>query len=1056
MQHLEHPTLASGAQQRLVVMEQMHGPSSSYNMPVGIINIRGDLDIVCLNLAVKQLLQRHQTLTSSFTLDGGEFVVDYSGQLEVEIELVKQLQPLDDRERDAVIKRECRRVFTLSRAPLFHLSLLKRSEQRYTLLVAMHHIVTDGWSSGVIIADLVELYNGAYERRSPRLAPLPITFDAYVKEQQNWLQTPEFSRQQAFWRAELADYQGYIDLPGCYETRQEHPPQLAKGFLSPGLTQRVRRFCTENKVTPFVFLLSVFKLLVSRLSGQQDLVVGTPNAGREDPRLQNMVGYFINHLPLRSHVSPELSFAGFVRRLKQTTQQAIAHQDIPFEEVLKAVNPPRIADRTPLFNVYFNYQNELNPALDFSGAQIQSMTMTEVASNFDLTFYVHNSGSSLALSCAYKQALFSMAKMERLLASFQYLLEQVIAEPDASLAGYSIQQEAIRAAARPFAGQQEGAESVQSMIFKRPPQQMLSPAVIDAERVLSYQTLLDYSKYYGARLKVLAPDYSRPVVILAEKNCALVVAMLAVLLSGHTFVMMPSNLHPQRRSQQIGQVRPQVVLSAAGQVFSDPGIQVLALELQAKLALEGQGYQDEDFCWQTQARQPGYLSFTSGSEGEPKMVAATSDSWLRAFPWFNREFSLGAGDSASVLSGIGHDPLHRDILLTLCRGASVCLPREQDMSPFAMGSWLEENKIAVVNMTPSLAKLLLTGASGQIESVKQVFFGGEPLSAETAAGINALFPNARLTNLYGTTETQQSLCYYPIGEADLHKQAWIPAGRANIDTCLAVVDANGRPCGYDEIGEVVFSGPLLSSGYHNDARLTAQKYRALGTQTASYHTGDLGRIDSKGNLHLLGRNDRQVSVNGFRVELGEIEKILCQLPDVREAKVLWRRSRDTHELRAFVLGRSEGVREQLQRRLPDYCVPASIVRVTQWPLTANGKLDRRALLALPAEAAVPQQDVVAPQGEVETFLAQLWCEVLDCRQVCCRQNFYELGGQSLQLARITGEIHQKFNLEISFADFYEHASIQDLAALINNRKGHQSRETAPVQAAPGGKKAFFI
>jgi amino acid adenylation domain-containing protein len=875
--------------------------------------------------------------------------------------------------------------------------------------------------------------------------------------------------QLAYWRAKL-DGIPMLEMP----TDKPRPAmQSFRGskqmmVLDRELSGRLTTLSQRKRVTLFMTLLAAFKVLLSRYAAQSDIVVGTPTANRNRYKIERLIGFFLNTLVLRTDLSGDPAFSELLGRVREVTLGAYAHQDVPFEKLLEELQPERDLSRTPLFQVFFNMLNFPLDNFELPGLKVETLLSLEAWSKFDLTLYVEERDERISLTLVYNADLFGAARMNEMLGQYKHLLSQIVEEPDEKISHYSLLTPAAAALlpnpAEELSPKWEGAvHTIFSAQARRAPDQL---AVVYRREALTYRELdLESNRLanYLTASGVLAGDV---VAIYGHRSTSLVLALLGILKAGAAFVILDPAYPAAHQIDCLNLARPRawLQLEAAGELPEALADFVRTLSCRLVLpdrarAVEHQrlsSYSPEDSGIDIGPDDLAYIAFTSGTTGRPKGIQGRHGPLTHFVPWLEEMFDLKASDRYSMLSGLSHDPLHRDIFTPLTLGATICIPDQAEMViPGRLAQWMRREQVSIAHLTPAMAQLLTSTTDDSdctLSLLRYAFLVGDVLTVSDVKRLRKLAPSLTCVNYYGTTETQRAVGYFIVrNEPDpslAEKVEWadpqkevLPLGRGIKDVQLLVLNDAQQLAGCSEVGEVYVRSPHLAKGYLGDEALTQERFiQNPFTESAGdrlYKTGDLGRYLPDGNVEPLGRADFQVKVRGFRVELKEIEAVLAAHEAVRAAVVLYREDAPGDKrLVAYVVGRAgqspaaSELRAYLKQRLPGHMVPAAFVLLDEMPLTPNGKLDRRALPA--PERARPEKEnsFVAPRNRIEETLAAIWAEVLGLERVGIHDNFFELGGHSLLVIQVLSRVRKSFQVEVSPRDMFETPTVAHLAVVV--------------------------
>ena len=1062
----------SYAQRSLWLFDQLEPGSSIYNI-FRAFRLKGLLHVPALEQSLGEIVRRHEALRTTFAaIDGKPFQV-IAPDLNLTLSVV-DLGDIPESQREErghqLAIQEAQQPFDLAQEPLFRVKLLRLTEKEHLLLLSMHHIISDGWSCKVLFRELTALYEAFCTGKPSPIRELPIQYADFAHWQQQWQQGEGLNSQLDYWKQQLEGSPPVLELP----TDRPRPPVLThqgakQSLLLPkSLSEALKALSHQEGATLFMMLLAAFKILLYRYTGQTDIIVGSPVAGRQQVETEELIGFFINTVGLRTELAGNPSFRELLGRVRKVTLDAYEHQDMPFDKLVEELHLSRDLSYTPLFQVWFNMFNFADNQLELSGLTVEPLSILEPASKFDLTVYVQEQNEGIELELVYNTALFDQQRMVEMLGQFQHLLMQIVKHPDASIAPLSLvtpkAQLILPNPAQALCSKWEGAIHTRFKVqAQRGPQQL---AVVDAQVAWSYAELDARSNQLAHYL--LANDIQRQdiVAIYGHRSASLIWAMLGILKAGAAFVILDPAYPDARLIDYLHITQPKgwLQLEAAGTLPAALEEVVGTLSCCCRLHLPQNSitsasdvlrdYSTDDPLVAVDPDQLTYVEFTSGSTGKPKGIRGTHRPLSHFMEWHCRTFGFNESDRFSMLSGLSHDPLLRDIFTPLWLGATLCIPEQNDIEmPGRLAAWMQQQQISVTHLTPAMGQLLcetpLTTSipNGEITSVRYLFFGGDALTMHDVVRIRKLAPNATCVNFYGATETPQAMGYFIIPnlpdrvhEAEptsLNKR--IPLGRGIEDAQLLVLNTEQQLAGIGELGEIYIRTPYLSQGYIGNDELTQERFLINPfTQKAGdrlYRTGDLGRYRPDGNVEFLGRSDHQVKIRGFRIEVGEIEVALAQHPAVREAVVIAREDRPGDKrLVGYVVPHQAPtvgeLRRFLKEQLPDYMVPSAFVMLEALPLTPNGKIDRRALPAPDSTGIESESIFVASRTPVEAALVGIWAEVLKLERVGIQDNFFDLGGHSLLATQVISRVRDAWGVEVPLRHLFEAPTVAGLAELI--------------------------
>ena len=1064
----------SFAQERLWFLSRMEGESATLNLPASV-SLSGDLDREALEAALCALVERHESLRTRFGSLSGRPYQTIAPRMVPSL-LLSDLEGLEGSRQEEELARleeaEARRVFDLETGPLFSFRLVRRARSEHSLLLCLHHIIADGWSIGVLTRDLAALYEALRRGEAPALPALAVQYADYASWQRQ--QEPALAEQLAYWRSHLAGAPPTLDLP---TDRPRPAVQSYRGArqeltVPPALASRLRSLGAEQGATLFMTLLSAFATLLGRWSGQQDVVVGSPIAGRPVPELDPLIGLFLNNLVLRLDLSGEPSFQGLLDRVRGVAVEAYSHQDVPFEKLLEELQPERDFSRTPLFQVFFNMLSFPVDPVEVPGLRIAPASSVETPAKFDLTLYIQERGAGLHLDLVYNADLFDPATVAELAGQLAGLLEQIADRPQERIGRLSLVTPPALAVLpdprRELSAQWQGAvHDVFAGWAQRAPERV---AVADPGETWTYGELEARSNRLARFLLDGGISRGDVVAIFAHRSAALVWSVLGVMKAGGVFVILDPSYPEGRLLDCLRLAEPRAWIEVAAAGPAPARVEAFLDSLPACLRFRAARRGEEGPLDRFPGTSPGVavgpddvalIAFTSGSTGLPKGIQGRHGPLSHFVPWQCREFGLDESDRFSALSGLAHDPLQRDMFTPLQIGAAVCFPDPERMgAPSWLAEWMARERLTVAHLTPAMGQLLTeTAAGAKIPSLRYAFFVGDVLTWFDVERLRAVAPGVTCVNFYGSTETQRAVGYYAAPprppEGAIRERQVLPLGRGMEDVQLLVLNAAGEPAGVGELGEICVRSPHLARGYLGDPELTGAKFRVNPftgrAEDRMYRTGDLGRYCHDGNVRFAGRADQQVKIRGFRVEPGEIEAILGRHPAVQESVVIVREDvPGERRLVGYYVSRqgeqsAAELRAYLRGQLPEYMVPTAFVHLAALPLTPNRKLDRR---ALPPPVASEAGLSAPPRSALEQEMALLWGEVLRVQEVGRDDSFFERGGHSLLATQLAARIQEALHVELPLRTLFEAPTVAGMAAAVAEAASRQGAAVAVSPALP--------
>ncbi|MEH2232807.1 MAG: amino acid adenylation domain-containing protein [Nostoc sp.] len=1059
----EHPPL-SFSQERLWFIQQLQPDSSTYNVSFAF-RLQGLLNISALKDSLNEIIQRHEALRTTFLASENQPVQIITPNLNLTLPVV-DLQELSERERETqvlqLVKNEVEQPYDLEQGSLLRFSLVQLGKNEHVLLLGVHHIVFDGWSEGVLWRELTALYAAFSTGKSSPLPELPIQYADFAVWQRQWLQGEVMETQLNYWKQQLAGSPPLLELP---TDRVRSPMQTNRGGikhfgLNYHLTQKLKSLSQQSGATLFMTLLAGFVTLLSRYSNQQDILIGSPIANRNRSEIESVIGFFVNILVLRTDVSGNPSFWELLQRVRQVAMEAYSHQDVPFEQVVEALQPERNLSYSPLFQVMFVLQNTPPGKLELPGLTLTPLEIENPTAKYDLTLLMTETEQGLTASLEYNSDLFDRATITRMAGHFQTLLEGIVANPQQRVSELPLltipERHQLLVEWNDTQAEYPLDKCIHQLFEEQVEQTPDAVAVVFADQELTYRELNHQANKIAHYLQALGVEPEVLVGICMERSIQMVVALLGILKAGGAYVPLDP-AHPQERLRFM---------------LSDSQVSVLLTQekLVSRLSKNKTDVVCVDTAWglisQESEHNPisdikpenlAYVIYTSGSTGRPKGTLIVHQGLVNYLTWATKTYTVN-GCGAPVNSSIGFDATITSLFSPLLVGQKVVLlPEEQEIEALS-GALRSYSNFSLVKITPAhldiLNQLLVNNeAEGQ---ARALIVGGEALSGKSLSFWRSYAPSTRLINEYGPTETVVGCCVYEVTDRTSLSD-WVPIGRPIFNTQLYILDRYLEPVPVGVPGELHIGGAGVARGYINRPELTEAKFipnpfsQEKGARL--YKTGDLARYLPDGNIEFLGRIDNQVKIRGFRIELEEIEAVLSQHPDLREVVVIARPDQlgnprlvayfVPHQAQVPTLGR---LRNFLKQQLPDYMLPSAFVSLEAIPLTPNGKVDRDALPAPDISSFSQSISFIPPHTPTQEVLAAIWTEVLGLEQIGIHDNFFELGGHSLLATQVVSRLRQAFGVELPLRCLFESPTLAQLSESIEAaRHNHHSPMAFPIQ-----------
>ncbi|MGH7798832.1 MAG: amino acid adenylation domain-containing protein [Candidatus Binatia bacterium] len=1031
----------SFAQQRLWFLDQLEPGSSFYNMAQSV-RLEGSLNVEALTKSLCTIVDRHEVLRTNFIDVEGVPSQRIAPAKPIVVSIV-DLTGDPDGERSGrlqrVLKEEIGRPFDLSRDLMLRATLVKLAPSEHILLLMTHHIASDGWSSAILWHELATLYR-AFSRGEPDPLPeLPIQYSDYAVWQRHWLQGDILERQLSYWKTQLSG----LDILKLPTDRARPAVQTYRGSrqsieLSKELTEKLKALSRKEKATLFMTLLAAFQTLLYRYSGQEDVAMGSPIAGRTRFETERLIGFFINTLVLRSDLSGDPTFRELLGRVRKSALDAYEHQDIPFEKLVEELHLERDLSRSPLVQVIFALQNVPRQVRELPGLTARPVDIANESARFDLTLYTWEESEELRARLQYNTDLFDHDSMSRMLNHFTVLLQGIVANPDRRISDLPILIEAERHqllvdwndTQRGYPRDKCLHELFEEQVERSPD----AVAVVFEDQRLTYRDLNARANRLARDLIKLGVGPETLVGIYVERSLDMIVGLLGILKAGGAYVPLDPAYPKERVAFMLQDAQVRILLTQLQLVSELPpehGAQLLCIDT-AQVAEQT----DTNLEHTTTSGNLAYVIYTSGSTGKPKGVQISHGAMVNFLTAMQREPGIAADDTLLAVTTLCFDIAGLELYLPLTVGARVVLiSREVAADGGRLAEKLADSRATFMQATPATWQMLVE-AGWHGEGRLKILCGGETLTTELATQL--LARSSSLWNMYGPTETTvwSSICRVETPHAQ------IPIGRPIANTEMYVLDRHQQPLPIGVPGELYIGGSGLARGYLNHPELTDEKFVPdpfrPHTHKRLYKTGDLARWLSDGTIEILGRLDNQVKIRGFRIELGEIEAVLGQHPSVGEAVVVAREVAPAeHRLVGYIVSKPPAVAtaEQLSRflksKLPDYMVPYAFVMLDALPRTPNGKVDRGALPAPDQRSTDPQKLFLAPRTPIEHQLAGIWAEVLKLKEVGVGDNFFELGGHSLLATRVISRLRDAFRVELPLRVLFEQPTVAGLAERID-------------------------
>jgi amino acid adenylation domain-containing protein len=1048
-----HPL--SFAQARLWFLDQLEKGNPAYNIAFAL-RLQGALDVTLLEQSLNEMVRRHEILRTTFSMVDGQPVQVITSSLRLSLP-VEDYQNLPEVEREFEVRRlmtqEARQPFDLTQVPLLRAKLLRLTQQEHIFILTLHHIIADEWSVEVFVREMAVLYKAFLAGSSSPLPELSIQYKDFTYWQRQWLQGEVLDTQLSYWKQQLDGVPAILPLPTDYPRPAIQTYRGARQSLELPQTvaDAIAALSRQEGVTLFMVLLAAFQTLLYRYTGQEDVCVGSPIANRNRDELKGLIGFFVNTLVLRSNLAGNPSFQELLQRVRRVALGAYAHQDLPFEQLVEALQPERDASYTPLFQIAFILRNALHleeiPSLTLSPLNVESET-----AQFDLSLVVERTERGLIAAFEYNTDLFDAARIARMLGHFQHLLLGIVANPQAKLSDLPLLSEAekhqllVEWNDTQVDYPQDGCihQLFEAQVEKTPD----AIALIFENQRLTYRELNNRANRLAHYLQQLGVKPEVLVGMCMERSVEMVVGLLGILKAGGAYLPLDPTYPKERLAFMLEDAQVPILLTQARLLETLPPhqAQVLCLDTDGQmLAYDSQENPNSEVTTDNLA----YVIYTSGSTGQPKGVQIVHSALLNFLSAMRQTLGLSEEDILLSVTTLSFDIAALELYLPLIVGARlVVVSREVAADGTQLLQQFASCGVTVMQATPATWRLLLA-AGWQSDRPLKILCGGEALDYSLA---NQLLERAtELWNLYGPTETT---IWSALHKVEPQKSAesqngFVSIGRPLANTQFYTLDQYMQPVPVGVSGELHIGGVGLARGYLNRPELNAHKFisNPFNSNPASrlYKTGDLACYLPDGNIEFLGRIDHQVKLRGFRIELGEIEAVLVKHPMVREVVVLAREEGGGEkQLVGYIIPNgvsnltTDELRSYLKGQLPDYMVPSIFVLLEALPLLPNGKVDRRALPAPEGVRPTLAAAYEAPRSEVERAIATVWREVLHLEKVGINDNFFDLGGHSLLIVQVNSKLREIFNSNLSVVELFQNPTIGALAQYITQNSERQS------------------
>ncbi|MEH2023712.1 non-ribosomal peptide synthetase [Nostoc sp.] len=1049
----------SFGQQRLWFLDQLQ-PGNFANHIWAALRLTGFLNQAAFLQTLDEIVRRHEVLRTTFATMEGKPVQVIIPTLSLTLPTIN-LEDLSEIEQETEVKKlviqEIQQPFNLTKAPLLRATLLRLNQREHILIFTMHHVISDGWSMGVLIKEIAALYEAFSTGRLSPLSQLPIQYVDFAAWQQRSLQGDLLQSQISYWKNQLKDAPKLLELPTDY------PRPAVSSFrgatysfeLSDDLSVALNKLSQQYGSTLFMTLLAAFQTLLWRYTGSEDIVVGSPVANRNRTELEGLIGFFVNTIVLRTNLAGNPTFEELLTRVRKVALAGYAHQDLPFDQLVEELQSQRNLSHTPLFQVMFVLQNSPMPALELPGLTLSVLDVDNGTAKFDLTLEITEKAQKLFANLEFNTDLFQESTIKRMAGHFQTLLKSIVANPELRLSELSLLTEPEKHQLL-LEWNETKVEYPQQLcihqLFEAQVEKTPNAiAVVFENHQLTYRELNARANQLAHYLQKLGVKSEVLVGICVERSLNMVISILAILKAGGGYIPLDPAYPKERLAFILQDAEVSVLLTQQHLIENLPQHQTNVVCLDTDWENITQQSQQNPISECT-TDNLAYIIYTSGSTGQPKGVLVNHSNVVRLFAATEPWYKFNQNDVWTLFHSIAFDFSVWELWGALLYGGKIVIvPYWLSRSPEDFYKLLLTQQVTVLNQTPSAFSQLI-----QVEeslgtafglNLRLVIFGGEALQLES---LRPWFErhgdqSPQLVNMYGITETTVHVTYRPLVKADLEVGLGSIIGRPIPDLQVYLLDRYQQPVAIGVKGEMYVGGAGVTRGYLNRPELTTERFISHPFSSKPnarlYKSGDLARYLPNGDIEYLGRIDEQVKIRGFRIELGEIEALISQHLAVRETVVV---VSESQRIVAYLVPQTEQtlviseLRSFLESKLPSYMIPAAFVLLEALPLTPNGKVDRKALRE--PDSARPELETVyqPPQTEVEKTIADIWQKVLQVEDVGIHDNFFELGGHSLLLVQVNSKLREVFQKDLSVLDLFRYPTINSLASYLNQANNQQT------------------
>ncbi len=1061
----------SFAQQRLWFLDQLEGESATYNMLIPML-LSGTLDLPALEQALAEIVSRHESLRTNFPMleDSVVQVIAETANFHLETSEVPvsgELLPLSP-ELEQLILEETQRPFNLGKDALFRVKLLRLTATNHILVVTMHHIISDAWSMGVFLQELTTLYAAFSANKPSPLKPLQIQYGDFAHWQREFLSGDRLNGHLDYWRQQLEDIPPLLALPTDHPrpTVQTFKGQTTTFTLTPALSQRIKTLTQQSQATVFMTLLAAFQLLLHRYTRQEDIIVGSPIANRQRQELEPLLGCFVNTLVMRTQFKDNPTFTQVLAQVRQTALDAYSHQDLPFEKLVEELQPERSLSHSPLFQVMFVWQNTPRERRELPGLKITPIKRNRIVAKFDLTLLMTEvAGDSFVGFFEYNSDLFEAETIERMVGHFQTLLSAIVENPQQRVSELPLLRRAERHQLLVEWNQTDTEYPQAQCIHQLFEEQVIKTsnniAVVFEEEKLTYQQLNEQANQLAHYLQKLGVKKYSSIGIFIERSPKIIISMLAILKLGCVYIPLEGNYPQERLEFMLEDADVNLVITEANleHQLSEYQGNIVNLDIAYQAILNESKL---NLGHQLNAENLAYVIYTSGSTGKPKGVKIKHKS-VTSLVLDCNYVSINSNDKIAQIANTSFDAATFEIWGALLNGANLVIFSQDKLLELDLFvEQLKEQKIDTIFITTALFNQIANLYPQNLQTLNNVLFGGEKSTKIWIKKILKEGKPEKLIHVYGPTENTTFSTYYDVNVQKIDNNHDLPIGKPINNTQVYILDSDLQAIPIGVTGEIYLAGEGIAEGYLNRPELTAEKFidNPFG-KGKLYKTGDLARYLPDGNIEFIGRIDEQVKIRGFRIELGEVENNLLQHPNLEEVLIIINQKEQEKQLIAYIVPTQEKVptkeeiKQFLKQKLPEYMIPNIYIPLEAFPLTPNGKIDKKAL-ALPERQHSIENEFIPPQTATEKKLAKIWQKILwKDEEIGINDNFFDLGGHSLLSVRLVAEIEQQFQQKLPLKALFQLSTVKELAKILEQENQQLELDTPELSNSKLNPEIYY-